>query len=238
MSQAHGVMRRATTFEVPPAKRFKKSGRKGKTTKDKAAEALRKINALQRAVELKTTDTSDLADSVPYDGANSIAVFTPAQGNTNVERVGDQIQPKWIELRGSVNYNTTSSNTNQTVRITVCRSKQRFTPAANTAGDDATALYQSGGGASAVFSPFDYENRRHFVVLHDETFTVGDTGGHLSEIPFSIKINCPKSYELEFDEGTTSAEGGQYYLVMTSDTANASNPPFVAYFLRGWYTDI
>lgn len=167
------------------------------------------------------------------DGINSTSILCdPLQGSTVATREADEIAPFRLLLNGHIEMNTASTNVQQRIRCIVIQSKEGFIPSTITATPSNSALLSGGGlGAQALLTPFDHNNRKHFTVLMDETFTVTDQDPSV-DFSKSFKI----SRKVRFQEaGSATAERGQIYLCRYS--TEGTNGPKMSWYSRVLYHD-
>lgn len=162
----------------------------------------------------------------------SSTLCDPAQGSTVVTRDGDEIAPFRLLVNGKIEMNALSTLTNQQVRVIIIQAKEGFVPSTITSTPTNSAVLYGGAlGAAAVVTPYDHNNRKHFIVLMDETFNVTDQDPAVN-FSRSFKI----SRKIRFAEaGSITAERGQLYMCRFS--TEGGNGPLMTWYTRTLYHD-
>jgi len=192
----------------------------------------RDVRLLKSSNETKHHDENYPGGFIDFSTNHVTTLLDPGQSITNQTRIGNEISPFHLRIRGTVDWNPVSGAP-QLVRILVIQSKQRFVPVTNT-NTISTGVLILSGTSQAPISDFNYENRKKFTVLHDRQYMV-------SEDDQSQPINVSKRIKrkLVFQEGgSTTAERGQIYMLIYSDQASASSSkPVVRAYSRIQYKD-
>lgn len=196
---------------------------------DKAIMTLKKqVRRLKVHDEHKYHDEYFPRASISYLTNSTTTLFDPAQGSTNQTRIGNEASCYRINLQGIVEASYASTLEPQQVRISVIQSKEGFVPS-TTATSAAQKTYAVPATSYTVNVPFDDNNRKHFVVLWDKTFTLNNTNG-TGCIGFkkSIKVSRRTVFE---EAGSTTAEKGQIYVLATTSSPSAT-PAIVGWYAR------
>lgn len=230
--------KRAGDYDAPQLKKMRTVV---PVTKDEAALAdLRRSQAklasdvrkLKSDREVHYHDELNLGYGIPYDVNRAVVLCDPPQGDARTERVGDTIRPYWIDLRGSLRNQHTRSCV---ARITLVQSKQRFIPS-TTAASGITSVWNRAAGVAAPLSTFTFDNRDHFTVLWDKTFTIGGAGSASEQVDYHLKKKLTRP--INYAAGATTFEGGGLYLLQTSEYDNASGvSPVSAWVSRVYFHD-
>ncbi len=189
-----------------------------------------------KAQETKTHDATFAVAQVDYDTDNATALASVPQGDTRITRDGSKLLATFLDLRMMVRQELTPPSFGASFRVTVIRSKQRFTPVSDTGGAS-QGVYQNGGTLSAPISPFERNNRTHYVVLHDKMYYTN--GGDSGPTGFMIHIKKKLNHVIEY-EGTsaTTVEKGQIWVLLTCNRSAASaDGPEVTYTSRLYFKD-
>lgn len=128
--------------------------------------------------------------------------------------------------------NVADENKPQMVRMMLIQSKQRYTPSTITTSG-VTQLFSTADVDDVINSNLVHDNRSHYVLLHDKTYTLSPDGNRGQFINISKKI----SRKVEFEPGVTTTESGQIWMILTSDVALASVGPTVQWASRILYKD-
>lgn len=234
-------MKRQGAFYVPSAKRSKALSVVPESKEEAELSVLRRqttklasdVRKLKSAREVHYHDENDVGLATPFDVTNRTALlFDPPQGDGRTDRSGDSVTPISLEIRGRIQNLHTAG---VAARILIIQSKERFVPVSNSA-TGTSAVWELAGTSNAVSSPFFYDNREHFIVLHDETYMLGSTGASNNMLPFHIKKKIYR--KVNYIAGTTGPANGQIYMVMTSTASNASGvAPVIAWHSRIKFLD-
>lgn len=190
-----------------------------------------KVNRLAGLMETKYNDIFSTFLNVAFDVNKVSFLSTISQGDLNQgNRIGAVISPTRIKIKGEVRSNATYATT---IRIMLIRSKNRFVPTTDTNGTT-SSIWTQGGNAGAVFGDVDWDNKGHFTILYDRTFSVmkgQDTNG------IQFMIDQKLGGKIRYEGSTTNPENGALYMVATSSEATASSPPSLSYHSRLLYND-
>lgn len=198
----------------------------------KTARLERSLRKVRNDREVKYHDENAVLGIVDDQVNGTSVLCDPLQGSTVATREADEIAPIRLLLNGHIEMNTASTLTSQRIRCIILQSKEGFIPSTITATPSNSAVLSGGGlGAQAILTPYDHNNRKHFTVLMDETFTVTDQDPSV-DFSRSIKI----SRKVRFQEaGAVLAERGQIYLCRFS--TEGTNGPKMAWYSRVLYHD-
>lgn len=201
-----------------------------KTTEFKKLQ--KKVNKISRGIETKHVDILLAAQEINFDSNETHALCLPVQGDAHNERIGDSIAPYRLNCKLTIsNINTADDNT-QFARVMIIQSKQRFTPnTVSTSG--VTQLFSTANVDEVVVSNLVHDNRSHYVLLHDKTYTLSPAGNGAVVINISKKL----SRKVEFEPGSTTTESGQIWICFVSNIAQAATGPIFTLASRILYTD-
>lgn len=204
-----------------------------KTVSSKSlAELKRKVNKIAGTIETKYHDELQPAVLVS-NGVESVSILSdPTASFTNQTRIGNEISPFHLRVKGTIGFNPAQVNTNQRVRMMIIQSKQGFVPQTTSTSSN-TGVLTMAGTVSVVNSDFNYENRKHFTVLHDKTYIVDSASKPAILFNISKKISRKVVFE---EASSTTAEQGQIRLLLFSDN-DITNPPIVTWYSRMQYKD-
>ncbi len=194
-----------------------------------------KVNRLIKSRELKHFDATFPVTQIDFDTNHVHNCGLVLQGDTLITRDGSRLYATSLEFKGMIRQETTPSSFGTQLRIMVVKSKQRFIPASNVS-TTTTGVLENAGTLSAPNSPYEANNRVHWVKLYDKPFYVnGDTAGPTGEnLWFNIKLG----HQIVFDEASTTAEAGQVRVLLFSNRSAASGDgPEVSFTTRLWFRD-
>lgn len=204
-----------------------------KSVKDDVKQLKKAVNKLNKSNETKNWDEYAAVGNVYYDTEYVSIICDPAPGLGADDRIGDSIQPFRMLFRGYVEVDANYTAGLQQVRVLIIQSKQGFVPA-STVTTTTQGVLTRAGQTGAQLSHFIVENRDHFVVLSDKTYTVDLDSKAQIPINQSIKLSRPVRYQA----GSTTAESGQIYILATSNIATATgNGPNFTWNSRILYKD-
>lgn len=234
-------MKRQGAFYVPSGKRSKALTVVPASKQEAEISALRRqttqlasdVRKLKSSREVHYHDENDIGLATPYDVTNRVAILCdPAQGDARTNRSGDSITPISLNLRIRISSNSSIANL---ARFMIIQSKERFVPV-STASTGTSAVWEEAGTANAPLSDFFWDNREHFVVLHDEVVTLGSAGASNAIQYRHIKKKLTR--KINYLAGTTGPAEGQIYLVMTSTLNNGGgSSPTIAWHSRVRFLD-
>lgn len=211
----------------------------------KIAKLTRQVRSLNKAQETNYIDKF-INVNISYDVNNAqhvTAIPNDGTGPTGAAgtRIGEKVSPTFMEMRGIFKQPLTAVENPTQVRMIVIQSKQRFVPS-TTSITGANNVLANQNTVSSVFAPYDFDNRRHFYVLHDEvyTFTSWSTAqGAMTGEPAQRYIHFKKklSRDICFEGTGTTPEAGQIYCLFYSNVAVANTEPTFEAFSRVYYKD-
>ncbi len=189
----------------------------------------KKVNKITNAMETKQFDSSASAAEVNFDVNEAQSLVSPAQGDGQEQRIGDEISPFRLEFNYTVR--SVSDTAPQVIRVLIIQSKQRFIPVTNVT-TTAAAIWDAANTTLSVDSTFIRDNRSHFVVLYDRTHCLEP------DECFSVKVRKKLSRRIIFQTNATTTEAGEIWLCPTSDFATASAGPTLSHVSRILYKDL
>lgn len=186
-----------------------------------AATAKKALSLAKKAIRLPELKWSAVVGAAPTSvaGAGSnIHVINQTVGNTNNERIGDQICPTSINFRMTVKLGAAATDT--LVRMIVYR---WFSGApAGVTSVLQTASYQS-------FTAED--THKNFQILKDQMITLNSA--NVPERFLSFKI--PYKHKIQFPGGATQANKNGIWVIFISD--EAVQTPTISYDARLYFRD-
>lgn len=201
----------------------------------------RKVGQLTKGTETKIFDqyqggTAGTSATVSYSFNNVMALAQPSRDLSDDGMVGDKLNPFYVTVKGTVFQNSATA-TPETVRIILlkCKPGNGFVPNIASGTLTTSGVVTGQGSIQAVWNPVYYGNKSEFTILYDRLFTL--TGNDAGQSSFNFKINKKISGVIEFQPASTTAEGGQLYLMAISTTPTGSNPPFWYFSSRVYYKD-
>ncbi len=160
------------------------------------------ITSIQPPRELKYVNTSFSAYIPTFDGTSISALTSPTQGTSRLNRVGDIIRPKRIEIRGRL-----SGSVTRVCRMILFLWKPSSTP---TGASVVSSLDFS--TSRAPFAPYNQELQDNYVILIDQMHQISATGNQQFLFDHEIKMKHPVKYDPGTSVGTFKP-----YLLWLSD---------------------
>lgn len=156
-------------------------------------------------------------------GSGVLYLSSMAQGITDITRVGDRIVLKSLEAR----FDLVVADATNFIRLIL------FQWVGDAVSDVPTiaAVLES---TPYYLSPFNWDQRGKYRVLHDESVALMGVGP-VTYISKKIKVGCPVKHQQFLNASTNIESGGLFALVM-SDSAAAAHPGYDLY-TRVSYTD-
>lgn len=199
---------------------------------------------LRNDPEKKWYDRSQPGVTVgPASGAHQQVLTHVGQGTSNQARIGSEITPVYLGIRGTIQAQFTFSpapaqpwtNTRVQVRIMVVRWKPDDLTSQPTL-DNAVAGYLLQNP-----NPFSYyaDNiTQDFEVLYDaKHVVVNNPNNSESNQIFNVSIPAKKLKTIQFDASVTSGNN-HIYLLATSDSPTGGDNPVIKYESRLKFTDL
>lgn len=138
--------------------------------------------------------------------ATAVNLCTPAQGTAVQQRTGDSIKVKNAVLRGQWTQNGTLQ---ETVRMILFIDKQNaITTGAN--------MLTAAGGANAVFSPKNEDNKFDSKILLDKTFVV-TTDNPIHKFDYTVKVD----EHMHFNVASTTVDKNALKLLLFAQAGAA-----------------
>lgn len=223
-----------------------KLGRPMKSQKapTRLAKVEKKVNKILNSTEPNYKDTT-VNTNISYDADNAtlLSNISISGDGTEGTRQGRWVTPTRLEVRGAITRAVDTTNQPPAiVRMLVIQAKQRFTPSSSSAGGT-TNILQSQGTATTPYQPFDINNRRHYTVLYDKTFTSGfatSASGfaqNYGSLLTPMKRNIKLSRRIQWQDDSTTTEGGQIYVLFYSNVVSTAVEPAFTGVFRLHYVD-
>jgi len=183
--------------------------------------------------ELKFFDTAAGYTQIDRTGRLTILSNVP-QGVAQFNRVGDELEMKYIEVRLNAYYNSLVINTDVEHKLRVILFRWR---------DDTSVHYPvigdivETGGASVgcTVSPYTWatKHQKDFTVLYDKTFSMSHDQGAIIGQKFDLY-----NQKVVFDRGAATGAGNMFLLEMSDDASGAHTPDVQSqWFTRLVFTD-
>jgi hypothetical protein len=184
----------------------------------------------QNQKEMKNFDLASGPTGVTTTG-NLVQLTYPAQGITDITRIGDTIQPVSFEFQGQLN----AGDATNVTRLILFRWKPLFGTNTPTISNAVTGILQS-----VTVAPFaSYQNDvvvdgKQAVILWDKYFDQSNaTGTAVRSFKVKIKKNLAS---MQFASGSTTNSTNQICLLAISDSGVTPNPQ-LTYYSRLLFTD-
>lgn len=156
-------------------------------------------------------------------GSGVLYLSSMAQGITDITRVGDRISLKHIEARWDLIF----ADATNFMRFILFQW-------VGDAVSDVPAISSVLESTPYYLSPFNWDQRHKFRILHDETYRLDATASPRTHIG-RCKVGLSKSH-IQFLNASTNIEAGGLFALFMSDSAAAAHPAYDLY-TRIAYTD-
>lgn len=187
--------------------------------------------AINSNIETKQYIASQFAYSIDYDVSPFVEDMTNiAQGDTEQTRDGNVIKPYRLDIRYQLN-----GSSGDVCRIMVIQWKQDtavVSPTINIAISN-NVFNSAVGSGTEYISPVDIDRKPYFNVLYDRMIPL-DSGAGLTKTGI---IRITKMMGIHYNDSATTGKN-HLFILATSDTNNASTPPFFTYVSNFLYKDI
>jgi len=151
------------------------------------------------------------------------------QGTGDQVRIGDKIKPVSIEIKGQILANSIIDR--NLMRIIVFQWHPNSTSPVPVSSD---ILLYTGSAANCVISPYQWDTRANFTILHDKTYVLqGNASSNNYLHPFHFKVYPKKA--ISYIAGSTAGLNKIYCLVLSD--SSAINFPSIAYIYQMRYKD-
>ncbi len=142
------------------------------------------------------------------------SILRPAQGVSDLDRIGDSVFLKHIELK----YATSAADPTNLVRVIVFKWNQASTP---TVADVLTSAYL--GTVQAPLAPLTWDNRSKITVYYDKLHSlVPSTNTAL----VSSSLSLPIKGRVQWAASAVTNGTNQIYICAISDSGAATHPAF------------
>lgn len=221
-------LKRSYTGYAVPSKRTKvmavramsKTGSDISELNTKVAQLSRQLAKVKSRREVKHKDAESTNQVIGFDTNEVTDLSAIAQGPVSDERIGEEVSPSRIEIRGTL-VNPGSASVFGKVRVLLVQMRDSSVPTTiNTAGF--TQLVERQTSADAVNAPYEWDNRDKFTVLSDRLISLQrfcDT----DECGASFVIKTKVSRKIRFATSTTTYESGGLYLCFIPNRVASSN---------------
>lgn len=211
--------------------RKKKAPASGWATAWKTAKTLAPYIApmLGLNAEHKQKVTSIGSTGVAYNNVHYTDLSAISEGDDNSQRNGTSI--RLYKLTGNVliNGNTAGSN-DQKIRFIIFRWDDDTTP---TVSSVLTGI----AGNSLDFMRSYNSDELKMKVIHDQIVNVSPNAGN-PNVSHIYRISYKLDHHIKYS-GSDNTDGtyGRLYIMALSNTANASNPPYIEYLFNTYFLD-
>jgi len=149
-----------------------------------------------------------------------------SQGSGQENRIADTITVVKMEVRMSLTSNQVTGN-NARIIIFIWRPSD-VSGSAPGVGSIIQTVSSNG-----LYSPLDFENRQHYTVLRDYTWTLnGDTASPTSNTSLFASFNIGLNTKVQFQPGLTTGDN-EFYIIYITDAA--SQGPTLSAWIRTYY---
>jgi len=180
---------------------------------------------IARKTDYKTTDTVVTPASVGSSGTTKSLFDNLVRGDLGKDNFdGDNITPKWVRVRYSVNTAASAADSYNQVRVIIFQSKLLGTASPGGVLD----LSATSGTVSAPLSQRLEDRLKDYKVLYDHTHCVNNSGNQQEFADVFIKGS--RLTQVDFTStGTLSITRGDIAVLYISDDGVADNPDFNMY---------
>lgn len=222
---------------MPPKvyRKRKRTFRKKPNAYRMARTALRKVNNVIKAEEVKKADFSTLHTTTPIDWTGAVYPVTAVigQGSTPFTRVGREVALKYVSIQGKIQFNPNFTiGGSNTVRFLVFEDRSQ-----QLGLDPATSVVlENVGSAVAPFSRYFRQELGRFRFIRDFKLSLN------SQMPsrdFKINISFKRKPHKQLHNGTAQTDDmkGTIYLMLISDVGLTTNAPTIIATARTGFTD-
>lgn len=204
---------------------------RARTTANKAALVLRKVNKITRAIEMKHHDTAFTAEVLA--AGTAVRFDEIARGDSSEDRTGTRITPKGLQISYRVDFDIATTASSQQCRLIFVQTKTvpgRSVPLIADIIDVATSSLPS-------LALYSWEIAKGTRILKDVTHTVAEIAGSPNQIQRRFTIPAKRLQELRYTPGavTTLEFGNIGVIVISNDVATG---PILTIASRLLYTDL
>ncbi len=185
-----------------------------------ASSALRKVNKIQRSIELKHSDTNSTTNVT--DSGVSINLSNISQGDTEVTRTGDKITIKGINCRYDVRFNPTVT-VPQTVRVVLLQAHTTDAQVTLPITDFYDIVAAAG---EETLAPTKWGSSIRARTLYDKSHVLFDLANNDFQVRREFFIPSSKLRDTIYTPGASIVEKGLLNLLVWSDEASANEPIF------------
>lgn len=205
---------------VQPVRAMSKTGSDIADIKTRVATLSRALAKVKSRREIKHKDAESTNQVIGYDTNEVTDLSAIAQGPVSDERIGEEVSPSHVEIRGTL-VNPGSASVYATVRVLLIQMRDSTVPTTlATAGF--TQVVERQTSADACLAPYEWDNRDKFTVLSDRVVGINrDCDTDECGVNFIIKRKL--SRKIRFATSTTTYESGGLYLLFIPNRLASSN---------------
>lgn len=221
--------------------------------KKKDVEQDKKINKLIKQMAKRELKFFDVGNGSYQDVTQTALIYNLsniAQGTDDINRIGNSIVPKNLEIRYIVQVDTAGTNGsiyNKFVRVVIVQDKEQQGTDPTFAGADTSVYNPVTTGVNEHMVPILFTNRKRYKILHDEVHAMGantfTTVGAQTAFgaPLRVfkhkkfKLNGTINYDATAGADTSNREGALYLMVISP--SNTTDSLDFGYFARLTFTD-
>lgn len=198
---------------------LRKLRKKRQSKVDKLAKTVKLLNA---SVERDFWQTSaDYSTNYGTNNVTNISDVLDAAASINTAPSGRSCQPTMLHLKGQV-YNPGTAASFASCRIIVIQSVNRFVPSISSTDYNSTGSLLNWDAVQSnltMHAPFNFNNRKHFIVKFDRTFNLGDVG--VSPDNLKVDVKLPIKKKIVWDDDGAYEHGSIYLCRISSAATNA-----------------
>lgn len=144
-----------------------------------------------------------------------------SQGDTDSSRTGDRIKIHGLHINGTITMNSTL--TEQRVRVCIMKGnhEQGLAP---------SGAFVFGSSTPPITAHKDYDNRFETKIIYDRIFQLTSDRNQIT-----FRKNFKVGSHVQFDNGSTTARDGGYYLMVWAD--DNTNTAFYGFNIRVRFVD-
>lgn len=209
---------------MPPKKFRGRRNNKKNTAYNMAKKALKKVNKINRSIEHKFYDETNVNLSVDATPTQWL-LNQPPIGADDTERIGDKIFCTSLELRMNLQVSDTEICG---VRMIIYRDKSQTIQISD-------LLQATTQDEFRILSPYNKDKRHDWALIKDITFRL-DASSMQNKF---VKMRIPLNFNTRFVDQTTAIEQNGLNIFFLSNIPPAgSNKPNVRLYTRLNYTDL
>jgi len=184
---------------------------------------------LTSKMELKFFDNEVSGQSLSTTPSQATWSAVP-QGDTDSTRDGDQINPRWLEIRYNVDQGSTLGTADVTNNIRV--SVFRWLAPSSSSVPIVQNFLQYSSGTAYWLSPIAWDFKSNTQLIYDKLIGLSSQGPSV----FVEMVKIPLKGLIQYQAGSSTLQNGGIYVIASCDSA-VTPTPTLSYIARLVYTD-